>query len=115
MGGKFCVLDSEGAFMFNGGWTKHTDGNWYSNMHWNWASKYTQTKSSYKGSSLFDEACEVLEEDDRLEVQAEKHLASFSKLGIKPNMKNSMVRRAVERSQGLFSLGETLQKLGVGK
>lgn len=116
MGGKFCVLDSEGAFMFNGGWTKHTDGNWYSNMHWDWKPKYTQTYSSYKGVSLFDEACEVLEEDDRLERQAEGHLSkSFSKLGIKPNMNNSMVRRAVQRSQGLLSLGETLTKMGVGK
>jgi hypothetical protein len=115
MGGKFCVLDSEGAFMFNGGWTKHTDGNWYSNMYWDWKPKYTQTYSSYKGVSLFDEACEVLEEDDRLERQAEKHLAGFSKLGITPNLKHSIVRRAVQRSQGLLSLGETLTRIGIGK
>ena len=81
--------------MFNGGWTKHTDGNWYSNMHWDWKPKYTKTYSSYKGISLFDEAYEVLEEDDRLERQAEKQ---FDK-----------------RAEGLLSYEETLTKLGLKK
>jgi len=75
MGGKFCVLSSEGAYMYNEGWTKHTDGNWYSNMWWE-SRLYKKSKyySSYTRSSLFDEACEILDEEGRLSRQAERHL-----------------------------------------
>lgn len=92
MGGKFCVLDSSGAYMYNEGWTKHTDGNYYSNMHWDWKPAYTKSYSSYKGISLFDEACDVIEEDARFERQADRHFRKTEK--------------------GLLSLGETLNRMG---
>jgi hypothetical protein len=91
MGGKFCVLDNTGAYMYNSGWTKHSDGNWYSNMHWNWKPAYTKTYSSYKGVSLFDEACDVIDDDARFEDQFARYTRKTDK--------------------GLLSLGETLTKL----
>lgn len=92
-GGKFCVLSKKGAFMYNEGWVKHTDGVWYSNLHWNYRTKkyaslprkswysgyhddipwddnalptcYKPTSYEYKKQpSLFDQACSLLKRTD---------------------------------------------------
>ena len=110
MGGKFCVIKSDGAWMYNEGWTKHSDGNWYSNMWWrSRLEKKSKYHSTYHRSSLFDEACDMLSEQGRLSRQAEKHLE------YQPNMRNSNIRRMVERKEGLLSLRETIDKLGGSK
>lgn len=90
-GGKFVVFSKKGAFMYNEGWTKHTDGVWYSNLHWNYrlssglksgeSKRWKKTYPYYKGDSLFDQACNILGEqkieggqwvdveDERLDAQ----------------------------------------------
>lgn len=74
MGGKFCVLKKDGAWMYNEGWTKHTDGNYYSNMWWeSRLQKKSKYYASYTRSSLFSETSEMLEEEGRLSRQAEHH------------------------------------------
>lgn len=105
MGGKFCVIKSDGAWMFNGGFSRH-EGNWYSNMWWQSRLKEkSKHYASYHRSSLFDEASDCLQEQGRLSRQAEKHLEAT------PNMRNSNIRRMVERKEGLLSLRQTLDKL----